>query len=233
MHWKPPPTLVHAFGTRLTSRLRYRIVGLDQVREGMRRSATGSVIFCLWHQSLLAVLGAHHGQHVAALTSLSNDGTLMAEYITRIGLRAVRGSSSRGGLKAARELLGAVQEGWHAAITVDGPRGPFKEVKPGPFEIARRSGAAIIPVGVRASGEVSFKRAWDHFRLPLPGARVVLVYGAPIVLPAEYPSPMELMARRVQLAQGLHDLEAQASALVGRCAQGPPRACLHWMRHGD
>lgn len=231
MRWKPPPDLVHALGTRLAGSLRYRAVGLDHVRDGMRRSPTRSVIFCLWHQSLLEVLGAHHGQHVAALTSLSGDGTIMAEYISRIGLRAVRGSSSRGGLKAARELMNAIQEGWHAAITVDGPRGPFKEVKPGPFEIARRTGAPIIPVGVRASGEASFKRAWDRFRLPLPRSRVALVYGGPIVLPPEYPTPAETADRRVMLAHRLHELEAQASALVGRRLQGPPRHSLTWMRH--
>lgn len=231
MRWKPPPKLVHALGTRLAGSLRYRAVGLDHVREGMRRSPTRSLIFCLWHQSLFEVLGAHHGQRVAALTSLSSDGTMMAEYISRIGLRAVRGSSSRGGLRAARELMNAIQQGWHAAITVDGPRGPFKQVKPGPFEIARRSGAPIIPVGVRASGELSFKRAWDSFRLPLPGARVALVYGSPIVLPPEYPSPSELAVRRIHLAQRLHDLEAQASALVGRAQQGPPRDCLRWMHN--
>jgi hypothetical protein len=230
MRWKPPPELVHALGTRLAGSLRYRAVGLDHVREGMRSSPTGSVVFCLWHQSLFALLGAHHGQHVAALASLSGDGTIMAEYLARIGLRPVRGSSSRGGLKAARELMGAVTEGWHAAITVDGPRGPYKEVKPGPFEIARRTGAPIIPVGVRASGEISFKRAWDRFRLPLPGARVAVVYGEAMALPAEYPTPEDLARRRVDLARRLHDLESRAGALVGRPLQGPPRDCLRWMR---
>lgn len=239
MRWKPPPALVHALGTALAARLRYRIEGHDHIRAALRQSPTGSVIFCLWHQSLLEVLGAHHGQKVAALASLSGDGTIMAEYISRIGLRAVRGSSSRGGLKAARELMAAVHEGWHAAITVDGPRGPFKEVKPGPFEIARRTGAPIIPVGVRASAEVSFKRAWDRFRLPLPGARVALVYGAGIVVPPEYPTPTEIAQRRVSLAHALHDAEARASALIGRPLQGPPRHCLRWMKspvesaHGD
>jgi len=229
---KPPPTLVHALGTRLALSLRYRSLGVEHLRHAMAISPTGSVVFCLWHQSLLAVLGRHHGQRVAALTSLSNDGTIMAEYISRIGLRAIRGSSSRGGLKAARELMKAVSEGWHAAITVDGPRGPYKEVKPGPFEISRRTGAPIVPVAVRASREMSFKRAWDHFRLPLPGARVALVYGQPMVLPSEYPDSAQVFARRVDLARRLHDLEAYAGALVGRAGEGPVRTCLGWMQGG-
>ena len=232
MRLKPPPAVVHALGTRLARSLRYRSYGVDHLRRAIALSPTGSVVFCLWHQSLLGVLGRHHGQRVAALTSLSSDGTIMAEYIGRIGLRPIRGSSSRGGLKAARELMKAVSEGWHAAITVDGPPGPDKEVKPGPFEISRRTGAPIVPVAVRASREVSFKRAWDRFRLPLPGARVALVYGQAMVLPPEYPDSAQVFARRVDLAQRLHDLEAQAGALVGRSGQGPISACLGWMRGG-
>jgi len=232
MRLKPPPGLVHLAGTALARSLRYRSLGGHHLARAIALSPTRSVVFCLWHQSLLGVLGRHHGQRVAALTSLSGDGTIMAEYIGRIGLRPIRGSSSRGGLKAARELMKAVSEGWHAAITVDGPRGPFKEVKPGPFEISRRTGAPIVPVAVRASREISFKRAWDRFRLPLPGARMVLIYGPPMVLPPEYPSPDEIFARRVDLARRLHDLEACAGALVGRTGQGPVPACLAWMQAG-
>jgi lysophospholipid acyltransferase (LPLAT)-like uncharacterized protein len=230
MRLKPPPALVHALGTALAGRLRYRSHGVEHLRRAIALSPTGSVVFCLWHQSLLAVLGRHHGQRVAALTSLSSDGTIMADYIGRIGLRAIRGSSSRGGLKAARELMNAVEDGWHAAITVDGPRGPLKVVKAGPFEISRRTGAPIVPIGVRASAELSFKRAWDRFRVPLPGARVALVYGPPMVLPPEYPDAAQVFARRVALARQLHELEARAGALVGRRGQGPLPECLAWMR---
>ena len=229
---EPPPELVHRVGSALAGTLRYRQVGVDRLRAALAASPTRSVIFCLYHQSLFAVLGRHHHQRVAALTSLSRDGTIIAGYLERIGLRPIRGSSSKGGLKAARELIRAVQEGWHAAITVDGPRGPFKEVKPGPFEIARRSGAPIVPVAVRASHELAFKRSWDRFRLPLPGARVAVAYGAAMVVPPEYPDPGTLLVWRRRLALRLHALEAAASARVGQRGDAPA-ACLAWLAGDD
>lgn len=229
MRLRPPPGLVHCLGQGLTATLRYRAEGGEHLRAAAAASPTKSVIFCLWHQHLLLVIGKHRASRIAALTSLSNDGTIMAEYINRLGLRAIRGSSSRGGLKAARELITAISDGWHGAITVDGPRGPYKEVKPGPFEIARRSGAPIVPVVARASLDLSFKRAWDRFRAPLPGARVSLIYGAPIVIPREYPTPEQLAAYRVVLGQRLHDLESRAAARVGQSGKGPLTTCLRWM----
>jgi lysophospholipid acyltransferase (LPLAT)-like uncharacterized protein len=229
MRLKPSPGLVHAVGQGLMRTLRYRVDGYEHVRQAMAASPNGAVIFCLWHQHLLLVLGKHRSSRIACLTSLSSDGTIMAQYIARLGLRAIRGSSSRGGLKAARQLIAAIQEGWHGAITVDGPRGPYKEVKPGPFEIARRSGVPIIPVVARASREWSFKRAWDRFLVPLPGARVRVIYGAPIVVPPEYPTPVELNERRVLVARRLHDLESRAGADVGRRRCSPLASCLRWM----
>ena len=230
MGYKPPAGLVHFLAWNLSRSLRYRQYGVEHLRTAMAASPTGTVIFCLWHQALFEILGRHHHQRVAALTSLSGDGTIIATYMDRIGLRPVRGSSSRGGLKAARELMQAISEGWHAAITVDGPRGPFKEVKPGPFEIARRTGAPLVPVGVRAAHEYSFKRSWDRFRLPLPGSTVALVYGAPICLPAEYPTPIEVAARRCDLARRLHALEAEATTCVGRTYAPPPPTYCRWMQ---
>src|SRR4051812_36599137 len=227
---EPPPELVHKVGWALSRTLRFREVGLDRVRAGMAASRTGTVIFCLFHQSLFPLLGRHHHQRVAALTSLSRDGTIMAGYLERVGLRPVRGSSSRGGLKAARVLIDAIKEGWHAAITVDGPRGPYKQVKPGPFEIARRTGAPLIPIGVRAGREVVFKRAWDRFRLPLPRAPIAVVYGEPLFVPAEYPDPAELLARRRDLGRRLLALDAEASGMVGKRDSAPPPASLRWLR---
>jgi lysophospholipid acyltransferase (LPLAT)-like uncharacterized protein len=216
MGYKPPPGLVHFAGWNLSRSLRIRSIGVDNLRCALRNSPTGSLIFCLWHQSLFGVLARHHHQKVAALTSMSGDGTIIASYLDRIGMRAVRGSSSRGGLRAARELIDLIKDGWHAAITVDGPRGPFKIVKPGPFEIARRSGAPMVPVAVRASREYSFKRSWDSFRVPIPGARVALVYGEPMMVAEEYPTPDEIDALRGKLAKALHGLEMRASELVGK-----------------
>ncbi len=226
---EPSPELVHRCGWALARTLRYRERGFEHVRAAVAASPTRSVIFCLFHQSLFTLLGRHHHQRVAALTSLSRDGTIMAGFLERIGMRPIRGSSSRGGLRAARELIDAIAEGWHGAVTVDGPRGPYKEVKPGPFEIARRTGAPLLPIGVRAGRELIFKRAWDRFRLPLPRAPMALVYGEAIWCPPEYPSPDEILARRRELGRRLLDLDAQASAMVGKRDSAPPRASLRWL----
>lgn len=214
MKIEPHPGIVRAIALNLSRSLHIKRFNHHTVTQSISQSPTGSVIFCLWHQSLFSCIADQRQRKVAALTSLSRDGTIIATYMESIGLHPVRGSSSRGGLKAARTIIRMIGEGYCGAITVDGPRGPFKKCKPGPFEIARRSGAPIIPIACRASKEYSFRKSWDAFRLPMPFSRVAIVYGQPIWVANEYPSPSVQDQRCENLEKVLHDLEDKASSLV-------------------
>jgi len=82
--------------------LRFHLYGSANVLRAARMSPTGTAVFCLWHQSLFAILAPHQGFKVAALASLSGDGQIIADYMRRVGVRPVRGSSARGGVHARR-----------------------------------------------------------------------------------------------------------------------------------
>ncbi len=230
MRITPSPKLVRTVVFALTKSLRFHLYGTEHLRQAGRASPTGTFFVTHWHQSLLTLLGPHHHMPVATLSSRSRDGGIMAAYLETIGIKVVRGSSSKGGAAGAKELIRALREGYHAVLNVDGPRGPFKEVKDGSIELARRCGVPILPLAARATRELSFKRSWDRFRVPLPGAHVAVVYGEPILFPPGEPSADEILARRRLLATRLHDLEAEATRLVGRGDAYPPRRFMTWLR---
>lgn len=229
----PPPKLVHALAWGLTRTLRFHLFGTEHLRAAARLSPTGTFVVCHWHQSLLLVLGPHHHLPVATLSSRSSDGEIMARYLAEIGIRVVRGSSSRGGALAARELMTALRDGFHIVLNLDGPRGPYKQVKDGAMEIARRCGVPLVPLVARGTRELSFKRSWDRFRIPVPLSHVAVVYGEPIVYPPEDPDPAELLRRRRELAWTMHRLEARASGLAGRGDVWPLAPDLAWLRAAD
>lgn len=58
-------------------------------------------------------------------------GELISKIIAALGCHVIRGSSSRGGAMALRELLGFLKRDIAVAHVVNGPRGPFGEIKPG------------------------------------------------------------------------------------------------------
>jgi lysophospholipid acyltransferase (LPLAT)-like uncharacterized protein len=229
MKIRPSPKLVHALAWNLFRTLRYRLYGLENLRLAAHTSPTRTFIVCHFHQSMLSIVGPHHHLPIATLASRSRDGDITSAYIESIGIRVVRGSSSRGGAQAAAEMMRALKEGYHAVLNVDGPRGPFKSIKPGAIEFARRCGVPLIPIAARASHEYCFKRSWDHFRVPLPLSRVAVIYGAPLYYSGPEPDAKQMHARLRDLAVTMHALEEQASRLVGRTDGIPPKECLAWM----
>ncbi|HEU0054694.1 MAG TPA: lysophospholipid acyltransferase family protein [Longimicrobium sp.] len=164
----------------LMATCRYRREGVENYDQFWR--AGKPVVFTLWHGRLLPCTHFHRGQGVVTLISQHRDG----EYITRVvrkwGYTAVRGSSTRGGLEALRELIQHVKKGRSLAITPDGPKGPFEKMKPGPVLIAQRTGAPIIPT-VSGADRAWYVGGWDRFMIPRPFARLQIAYGEPVFVP--------------------------------------------------
>ena len=139
------------------------------------------VIFTIWHGRLLAPTYHHRREGVVSLVSRHRDGEYIARTVERWGYTLVRGSSSRGGREALRELIAHVRAGRSLALMPDGPRGPFQSMKPGPVLIAQRTGAPIVPVAAGAD-RAWFFGSWDRFLVPKPFARMRIVYGEPVAV---------------------------------------------------
>ncbi|MGH7659071.1 MAG: lysophospholipid acyltransferase family protein [Gemmatimonadales bacterium] len=178
-----PPALAAAAGGQIARGLahswRYSIVDEEHWRS--LHQARKPFLFLCWHESLLPLLWRHRGQGITLVVSEARDGQYLADFGESLGYRLVRGSSTRGSVRA---LIGAIRElkqGRVVAFTPDGPRGPRRQMKPGVVAAAQRSGAAILPLHADADRAWRF-RSWDRFMLPQPLARVRVVYGAPVLV---------------------------------------------------
>lgn len=144
------------------------------------RQAAGesAIILSLWHGQMLPILCAHRGEPCTVLVSEHRDGEIIARILAAFGFSAARGSSSRGGSRALLELVQLVRAGHDIAITPDGPRGPRRSMAPGALLIAQRAGAPIIPLVAHADRKWCL-RTWDAFEIPMPFARVTVLYDEP------------------------------------------------------
>ena len=133
-------------------------------------------IYATWHNQQLFLLYPYRGQKVCALISLSKDGEYIARILPKFGMKAVRGSTSRGGARALIKLLQLTREGYHPMLTPDGPRGPIYQVQQGILFLAQKTGLPIIPVGTALSHKIKVG-SWDRMRVPLPFGKTALTYG--------------------------------------------------------
>lgn len=149
--------------------------GLEQLQQAYHEESEGSVIL-LWHNRLFPVIGAFgriekDGRQLYALVSASRDGGQVSHFLHAQGIRTIRGSSSRRGGVAARELVRIVRRGHHIAITVDGPRGPCYRAQSGGAFLADLTGSPLCLVGAECESCHTLA-SWDRFMVPMPFSRV-------------------------------------------------------------
>ena len=139
-------------------------------------SILGPTIYAFWHRSLLACAYRFRGKNIAILISRSFDGELIARTVERLGFRAVRGSSTRGGASALRALADAYREGHRCAITVDGPRGPAMVSQPGATQLAQLVEAPWIGAFYALPTRAWTLNTWDRFLIPKPFSTVLITW---------------------------------------------------------
>jgi lysophospholipid acyltransferase (LPLAT)-like uncharacterized protein len=148
-------------------------------------TATGQpALYALWHGRLLPLTYYHRNRGIGAVISQSDDGEYIAQVVKGWGFEPVRGSTSRGGREALREVVRRVRAGQSIAITPDGPRGPRQKLQPGILRAAQLSGAPILPVAAGCS-RAWWPGGWDRFCVPKPFSEVRLIYGEPRHVPRE------------------------------------------------
>jgi len=159
----------------------WRVEVLGQENLDASIEAGPGCFISLWHgrMTLAAPTYAHRGWHV--LVSQSGDGDVSEKLLEASGYHVIRGSSSRGGARALREMLRVLDEGAVLFLTPDGPRGPMHTVNPGLAFMARATGREIVPLGF-ACDRAWHADSWDHFTIPKPFAQVRVVYGEPVLV---------------------------------------------------
>ncbi len=155
------------------------------------------------------------------MISQSRDGERIARTVEHVGFRPVRGSSSRGGVRALLQSVRLLRGPVVCGHVVDGPRGPRGEVKPGLILMAQRSGAMIIPVLYGVDRKWVARRSWDRMQVPLPFGRVVARFLAPRDVPRELP-PEAAEALRLEIEQELAREEVRLEAEVAGQPRGRP-----------
>lgn len=129
----------------------YGVGPVDEIyREGR------NIILAFWHGQQLMIPLGYRGPHPEILISRHRDGELIYRIVKRFGYGAVRGSTTRGGQGALRQLIRLGRQGVDLVMTPDGPKGPRHRVQPGVVALAKFTGLPIVPLAFACSKKKSF-----------------------------------------------------------------------------
>jgi lysophospholipid acyltransferase (LPLAT)-like uncharacterized protein len=166
----------------------------------------------LWHGRILPATPFWRDRGVVAITSENFDGEWIARIMATFGYAAVRGSTSRGGVKALVQLKRLVAQGHPTAFTVDGPRGPAGRAHPGALWLAKATRQPILPFHIEANSAWHL-RSWDRALVPRPFTRVAVAVGPPFLVAGDA-DDAAIEQRRVDLEVELRRLQERALHLL-------------------
>ena len=187
------------------STIRWEITGLENV--DLVSKADHTPIYCLWHDRIFAGTYFLRHRQIVVITSQSLDGEYIARFLKRFGFGTVRGSSSRGGVKALVEMIRLMRDGLPMAFTVDGPRGPRYVAKSGPVFLAKKTGNPLLPFTVECASFWTVG-SWDKMQIPKPFTRARFIMAEPVYVPRDA-NDVEVESKVGELQRSLDELVAE------------------------
>lgn len=143
---------------------------------------SNNAIIAFWHGETLMMphLYANYREFVGyseqnlnvyIMASNHFDGGLIARMCELFGMKTIRGSTDRGGVKALLESIKALNNGFDVGIAIDGPRGPYHHISDGIIMMAQKTNKPIAFCRILPSAKIRFN-TWDKFIIPLPFCKI-------------------------------------------------------------
>jgi lysophospholipid acyltransferase (LPLAT)-like uncharacterized protein len=131
------------------------------------------IVYSFWHNCMIPAMYLCRDRQIRVISSDSFDGEYAGRIMEKFGFVKVRGSSSRGAVRALLGMRSELEQGWTVAFTLDGPRGPRYVAKPGPVVLARATGVPMSVFHI-ALDRAWILKTWDGCMIPKPFTRALL-----------------------------------------------------------
>jgi lysophospholipid acyltransferase (LPLAT)-like uncharacterized protein len=180
--------------------LRYEVIGWQHAERVY--ASKKQIIWAFWHRVIIPIVWWYRDHGVVIMNTTAFDGQWTRKVIEWLGFGTAQGSSSRGGLRGLAVMAKRLGQRVDCGFTIDGPRGPRYVAKPGPVILARKSGCPVMVFHIGVDRGITFEKTWDHFLLPKPFARAVILFAPPIYVPPDA-NPEALEAKHAEMQREL------------------------------
>ncbi|MCD6311072.1 MAG: DUF374 domain-containing protein [Elusimicrobia bacterium] len=196
----------------LMKSVRMEIVGMEN--QNKVESAGKKYIYGCWDGRQIMLLPFAVGKNLVILATRSDAGEVLKVIHRFFTIKVVRGSSSSGGAAALKGMIRALRSGLNGSLAVDGPQGPAEIAKPGIIQMAKMSGAVILPLAAGVKKKIFVDSYWNKVQIPLPFTSGRYVIGKPIEIPRG--------ADRQEMNKMLALFQMELEKITGECDEFRP-----------
>mgnify|MGYP002641310917 CR=1 FL=1 len=157
----------------------------------------GPIIFAGLHRDLIGSILYLKPARPWLLVSGSDDGLILVRALGDRDFGFIRGATGENGGRALVRLRRTLEAGNHIGLAVDGPKGPFGVIHSGVFQLAKMTGATIVPLLPTVKPSVVLG-TWDRTVVPLLFSEISLKIG-PLMTLHPNTSEKEIQSLRHQL----------------------------------
>jgi len=163
-------------------------------------------IYTFWHDRLFLGTYFFRKRGIMVMSSQSFDSEYTARVIQRFGYGTIKGSSTRGAVKALTKMIRLMRQGLPMGFTLDGPKGPRYVAKSGACFLAKKTGNPIMPFLLEPKSFWTIK-SWDKMHIPKPFTHAKLFIAEPIYVSKDADDD-EIENKRRELQSKLDELVA-------------------------
>ncbi|MDO9513825.1 MAG: DUF374 domain-containing protein [Elusimicrobiota bacterium] len=165
----------------LMKTVRMKVTGGENQDEVM--AAGKKYIYGCWDGRQIMLLPFAIGKNLVILATRSDAGEVLKVIHRFFTIKVVRGSSSSGGAAALKGMIRALRSGLNGSLAVDGPQGPPEIAKGGIIQMAKMSGAVILPLSAGVRKKIFVDSYWNRVQIPMPFTSGRYVIGKAIAVP--------------------------------------------------
>jgi lysophospholipid acyltransferase (LPLAT)-like uncharacterized protein len=204
------------------STVRVEVLNRERFERITQDPTTGNFVGGVWHRNAIFLFFFFRTLGPRGLMiSRSKDGEVIARIARRFGYTTMRGSSSKGGSSALKQMIQymkATHEKRLCGTPLDGPRGPARIMKKGMLVLAKATGAKFCPIACSGTRVLTFHKAWDKTMIPLPFSKMVIDFGETFTIaPNADDAELENLRRRIE-----HVLNEMTDNLDRICGYAQP-----------
>ncbi len=179
----------------------------------------GNVVLGSWHRHIIYIFYFFRNiNNGIIMVSRSKDGELISRIGKRFGYATARGSSSKGGRDALRDIIAFIKRAGgkpiYCGTAVDGPKGPARILKKGLLVLAKNTGSYFIPMACSGSKVITFRKAWDKTIIPYPFSRMIIKFHEPIMIPKGIDKD-EMEKLRIKTEKILNEITDDVDKITG------------------
>ncbi|MCP4424736.1 MAG: hypothetical protein GY803_09605 [Chloroflexi bacterium] len=206
---------LYAYHRLITLTSRWNFTGQANLTQA--RASDHPILWTMWHGQVMPFImygdRFQDANRFCIITVGDDRGDSLSTLGDEIGAKMYKVDMQGNPVAAGRAVLRVIQamkQGNDSMIAPDGPDGPAYEPKGGVAMLAKKSGAAVVPVGIWTR-QAYRRQRWDRYLIPFPFAHIHLAFGTPIFAKRNTPTDSLL----AQISEALHAVTSQARQSAG------------------